>query len=114
MGCWGGGIGVPIFLYGGLGSGKSSKIKTKQVLPYIKRGGDILIIPFFKGAGKTITNTATCTDGSCTTTTAEEANTLGIIIINETNGSNNNNVAMATAGRRKKSMYSSLLDNAPY
>ena len=66
-----------------------------------------VIIPFFKGAGKTITNTATCTDGSCTTTTAEEANTLGIIIINETNGSNNNNVAMATAGRRKKSMYSS-------
>ena len=88
-------------------------IKTKQVLSCIKRG-DILIIPFFKGAGKTITNTATCTDGSCTTTTAEEANTLGIIIINETNGSNNNNVAMATAGRRKKSMYSSLLDNAPY
>ena len=32
IGCWGGGIGVPIFLYGGLGSGKSSKIKTKQVL----------------------------------------------------------------------------------
>ena len=48
IGCWGGGIGVPIFLYGGLGSGKSSKIKTKQVLPYIKRGGDILIIPFLK------------------------------------------------------------------
>ena len=32
IGCWGGGIGVPIVLYGGLGSGKSSKIKTKQVL----------------------------------------------------------------------------------
>ena len=43
MGCWGGGIGVPIFLYGGLGSGKSiTKIKSNQVLSYIKRGGDIL------------------------------------------------------------------------
>ena len=43
IGCWGGGIGVPIFLYGGLGSGKSiTKIKSNQVLSYIKRGGDIL------------------------------------------------------------------------
>ena len=49
MGCWGGGIGVPIFLYGGLGSGKSiTKIKSNQVLSYIKRGGDLLIIPLLK------------------------------------------------------------------
>ena len=38
---------------------------------------------FTKGAGKTITNTATCTDGTCTTTAVEEDNTLGVIIINE-------------------------------
>ena len=75
------------------------------IILYKKGRRHINYTPFFKGAGKTITNTATCTDGTCTTTTAEEANTLGIIIINETNGSNNNNVAMATAGRRKKSMY---------